>query len=65
MVAVRLLWLTVRGYMAAADDDGSGGESHGMVWLAELQVLPVSYYILSYKARCRKERRCRWFCDST
>ena len=28
MVAVRLLWLTVRG-MAAADD-GGGGESHGM-----------------------------------
>ena len=45
------------------DDDGSGGESRGTVQLAELRVLPVKYYIMLYKVRCRKERGCGWFCD--
>ena len=45
------------------DDDGSGGESRGMVRLAELRVLPVSYYIMSYKDRRREERGCGWFRD--
>ena len=51
------------GPSTTTDDDGSGGEGCGTVRLAELQVLPVSYYILSYKARRRKERRCGWFRD--
>ena len=39
-----------------SDDDGSGGESRGTVRLAELRVLPVRYYIMSYKVRSRNER---------
>ena len=39
------------------DDDGSGGESRGTVRLAELQVLPVSYYMLSYNARHKDRHR--------
>jgi len=44
-------------------DDGSGGESRGIVRLAELRVLPVSYYTMSYKDRSRKERGCGRFRD--
>ena len=51
------------GLGTTTDDDGSGGESCGMVWLAELRVLPVSYYIISYKDRHQKERGCGWFRD--
>ena len=39
-----------------SDDEGSGGESHGTVQLAELRVLPVRYYIMSYKVRSQNER---------
>ena len=46
-----------------SDNDGSGGESRGTVQLAELRVLPVRYYIMSYKVRCQKEKGCGWFRD--
>ena len=39
-----------------SDDEGSGGESRGTVQLAELRVLPVRYYIMSYKVRSQNER---------
>jgi hypothetical protein len=41
--------------------DGSGGENRGTVSLAELRLLPVSYYTMSYKHRSRKERGCGWY----
>ena len=44
-------------------DDGNEGESCGPVRLAELRVLPVCYYTMSYKDRSRKERGGGRFCE--